>query len=120
MGDVLCVREFRNVLENAYVQLTADWIIGNKTYSEIAMIGLDSDNRLAFWSFTSDKKRSSGVQADVSDVHEKAIGFEAKMPAGVARMVYWPHEEEGFCWAVESKTKQGWNRFTEHHYVHWE
>ena len=53
----------------------------------------------------------------MTDVHPQAIGFEAEMPAGLARMVYWPHEEEGFNWVVESKTKQGWNRFTQHHYL---
>jgi hypothetical protein len=38
------------------------------------------------------------------------------MPAGTARMIYWPDEESGFHWAVESKVKKGWNRFTQHHY----
>jgi hypothetical protein len=38
------------------------------------------------------------------------------MPAGRARQLYWPDAEEGFYWAVESQTKKGWNRFTEHHY----
>ncbi|MFA5806109.1 MAG: hypothetical protein WC879_15840 [Melioribacteraceae bacterium] len=38
------------------------------------------------------------------------------MPADQARMIYWTDEQEGFHWAVESKTKKGWNRFTEHHY----
>jgi hypothetical protein len=47
----------------------------------------------------------------------RAIGFEAEMPAGLARMAYWPGDAEGFHWVVESKTKKGWNRFTEHHYV---
>jgi hypothetical protein len=35
-------------------------------------------------------------------------------------MVYWPDEGEGFHWVVESKTKKGWNRFTEHHYLPFE
>ena len=38
------------------------------------------------------------------------------MPAGLARMTFWPDETEGYRWAVESKTKKGWNRFTAHHY----
>ena len=71
---------------------------------------------MSFWSFTSDGKRSEGVIADVSDVHPEAIGFEAQMPAGLARTVYWPDQEGGFHWAVESRNKQGWHRFTEHHY----
>lgn len=117
MGEVVCVRELRKVLENTYVRLTADWTIGQKTYSELALIGIGPDKRIAFWSFTSDGKHSTGLHADVSDVHDEAIGFEAKMPAGLARMIYWPHEDSGFCWAVESQTRKGWNRFTEHHYV---
>lgn len=38
------------------------------------------------------------------------------MPTGRARMIYWPDEDGGFRWAVESKNKKGWHRFTEHHY----
>jgi hypothetical protein len=71
---------------------------------------------MGFWSFTSDGKSSRGRLADATDLHAKAIGFEAQMPAGLARMVYWPHEEGGVRWVVESKTKKGWNRFVEHHY----
>ena len=35
------------------------------------------------------------------------------MPAGLARMIYWPLETglPGFHFAVESKTLKGWNRF---------
>ena len=61
-------------------------------------------------SFTSDGKRSQGALADVTDVHPEAIGFGADMPAGRARMVYWPAEDGGFRWAVESGTKKGGNR----------
>lgn len=39
------------------------------------------------------------------------------MPAGRARMISWPDDERGFHWAVEAKTKKGWRRFTEHHYL---
>jgi hypothetical protein len=31
-------------------------------------------------------------------------------------MAYWPDGAGGFHWVVESRTKKGWNRFTEHHY----
>jgi hypothetical protein len=44
------------------------------------------------------------------------VAFEAQMPTGLARMVYWPAEEEGFYFAVESHTRAGWNRFMRHHY----
>ena len=38
------------------------------------------------------------------------------MAAGIARMADWPDEEDGFYWAVESRNKKGWKRFTQHHY----
>ncbi len=116
MGEVTCVRSFQKVLNDAYIQLNADWDYGKSGYKEIAFIGVDAEGKIKFWSFTSDKKQSSGSLADVSDLHSQAIGFEALMPAGLARMAYWPDEKEGFRWVVESKNKKGWNRFVEHHY----
>jgi hypothetical protein len=116
LGKVRCTRTFAPALGGKYVQLTAVWEFGKGKYEEIAMYGV-RDGALSFWSFTSDGKRSEGTIADGSDVHSQAIAFEAEMPAGRARMIYWPHEERGFCWAVESKTKKGWRRFTEHHYT---
>jgi hypothetical protein len=116
MGPVLCTRRFEKVLSGKYIQLTADWQFGDKNYREIAMIGVNSQGQVAFWSFTSDGKNSTGLLADVSDLHPEAIGFEAQMDAGLARMAYWPDGNSGFFWVVESKTKKGWNRFTEHHY----
>ena len=53
----------------------------------------------------------------MTGIHPDAIGFEAQMPAGPARMAYWPDAVEGFRWAVESKNKRGWKRFVEHHYT---
>ena len=82
---------------------------------ELAIIGVGDGGAVCFWSFTSDGKRSQGTAADVTDLHPEAVGFEADMPAGRARMAYWPHDD-GFKWVVESKTKSGWNRFTEHTY----
>jgi hypothetical protein len=91
-----------------------------KPYEERALIGVGKDGAVTFWSFTSDGKHSSGVVADVTDLHPSAIGFEAQMDAGLARMAYWPDEEaegEGFRWVVESMNKKkGWRRFTEHRY----
>ncbi len=116
MGKVVCVRTFTRVLDGAYVQLTADWEFAQGAYKEIALIGVGPDKRVNFWSFTSDKKQSQGAAADVTDIHPNAIGFEAQMPAGLARMAYWPDDDAGFHWVVESKTKKGWNRFTDHHY----
>ena len=117
MGPVICTRKFARVLDGAYIQLTAEWEYSNGSFKEISLIGVRPDRKLGFWSFTSDKKQSNGVLADVTDIHPQAIGFEAEMPAGLARMAYWPSDVEGFHWVVESKTKKGWNRFTEHHYA---
>lgn len=125
MGPLSCTRTLEPVLGGAYIQLTARWLFGdaakkrdgasNDGYQEIALIGVDSERQVAFWSFTSDGKQSRGVQADVSDLHPEAVGFEAQMPAGLARMACWP-EEGGFVWVVEAKNAKGWRRFTEHHY----
>ena len=117
MGPVRCKREYKKVLSGKYIQLIANWEFSNRTYDELAMIGVNRQKEICFWSFTSDGKQSEGKLADVTDFHPDAIGFEAQMPAGLARMLYWPDQDEGFHWAVESKTKKGWNRFVEHHYM---
>jgi hypothetical protein len=116
MGKVRCTRRFASALGGNYVQLVARWEFGNGVYEEIALYGV-KDGTLSFWSFTSDGKRSEGAIASASEIHAQAIAFEAEMPAGRARMIYWPDDEKGFHWAVEAKTKKGWSRFTEHHYV---
>lgn len=116
MGPIICTRRFTSELQGAYLQLTADWQMGKKLYQEQSMIGVNADGVICFWSFTSDGKHSTGMLADVTDIHPEAIGFEAQMPAGIARLAYWPDDKDGFYWVVESKTKKGWNRFTEHHY----
>jgi hypothetical protein len=115
MGPLKCTRTFKQVLGNKYIELTARWEFGKGAYVEHAIYGLN-DGVVSFWSFTSDGKRSEGYVADGKDVHPEAICFEAQMPAGLARMIYWPGEDGTVHWAVESKVKKGWNRFTEHHY----
>lgn len=120
MGATRCTRRFEYVLDDKFVQLQADWVIGDteaaKHYSERALFGPGDDGALNFWSFTSDGKRSTGVLTAAPDIHADAICFEAEMPAGRARQVYWPHPVAGFSWAVESQTQKGWNRFVEHCY----
>lgn len=117
MGLVICTRKFNRVLDGKFLRLEANWQIGrDKSYDEIAMIGVDRDKQITFWSFTSDGKNSHGVLAEVKDLHPLGIGFEAQMEAGLARMAYWPNEADGFHWVVESKTKKGWKRFIAHHY----
>lgn len=134
MGPLTCLRTY-TPFGDQYVRLEAEWIFGapkagaklseaqkaamkayaGKGYREVAFFGPNSKGDLAYWSFTSDGKKSEGVLADGSDVHPNAVCFEAQMPAGLARQVFWPNEN-GMCWAVESKTKKGWNRFSLHHY----
>lgn len=139
MGPLRCTRVFEPVLGGSFVQLTACWRFGaaaakrargraggeecadvqvgkSRDYQEIALIGAGDEGRVDFWSFTSDGKRSHGSVADVTDLHAEAIGFEAQMPAGLARMAYWPDGKDGFVWVVESKSAKGWRRFVEHHY----
>lgn len=115
MGKLKCTRSFEPILGSNYIKLIAKWEFANTAYEELAMIGLN-DGIISFWSFTSDGKKSQGHIADGTDIHPEAICFEAQMPAGIARMVYWPELMGGFNWVVESKTKKGWNRFTHHHY----
>ena len=117
MGRLKCTRTFAKMGgEGKWITLFADWDFGGKHYIEQAIYGPGDDGKLAFWSFTSDGKRSVGQIADGTDVHPEAICFEAQMPAGIARMVYWPGDNATVNWAVESKTKKGWNRFTSHNY----
>jgi hypothetical protein len=117
MGPVKCHRKFSTELSGKYIRLDAHWEYSRATYDEIAMIGVNRQKEICFWSFTSDGKQSEGKLADVSDIHPQAIGFEAQMPAGIGRMAYWPDEREGFHWVVEAKTQKGWNRFVQHHYL---
>ncbi len=117
MGHVKCTRTFAKHHGDKWIILDADWDFGGKHYKEHAVFGVDENGKLAFWSFTSDGKHSEGKLADGTDVHADAIAFEAQMPAGIARMVYWPGDDGNVKWAVESKTKKGWNRFTEHDYA---
>ena len=115
MGKLKCTRSFRQILGVKYIELNALWKFSKGTYEEMAVYGMNED-KLSFWSFTSDGKKSQGCLADGTDVHTDAICFEAKMPAGLARMIYWPGDGGCIHWAVESKVKKGWNRFTEHKY----
>ena len=112
-----CLRTFVKTLDNKYVKLKVTWFLENKTYEDLTLFGLNASKEICFWSFTSDGKNSIGKLTDVSDIHSEAIGFEAEMPAGIARQAYWPSENGGFYWVVESKTKKGWNRFVEQHFL---
>lgn len=116
LGAVKCTRTFSYFHREKWILLDAEWDFGGKFYKEHAIYGVDAGGDVAFWSFTSDGKRSRGVLSKAPDVHPEAIAFEAEMPAGLARMIYWPETEDTMHWAVESKTKKGWNRFTEHTY----
>lgn len=117
MGPVKCRRRLSKELSGKYIQLDANWEYSGGKYDEIAMIGVNREKEICFWSFTSDGKQSDGKLADVTDIHPDAIGFEAHMPSGLGRMAYWPDEGNGFHWVVEAMTKKGWNRFITHHYL---
>ena len=117
MGRVRCTRKFASLHGDKWVRLDAVWELGGgKRYVEHAVYGVDTNGSLKFWSFTSDGKRSEGALVEASDIHPEALAFEAEMPAGTARMVYWPEPDGSVSWVVESKTKKGWNRFTHHVY----
>jgi hypothetical protein len=115
-GQFRSVRQFTRILDGKYILLEARWEVPGNPYEEHAIYGVGHTGQIHSWSFTSDGKRSEGRLADVSDVHPQAIGFEAQMPAGLARMAYWPAENGGIHWAVESRSRKGWNRFQQHHY----
>ena len=112
-----CSRTLRE-FGKGWIELDARWDMGSRgTYREFAMFGAVADGLLGFRSYTNDGKQSEGHLADGADVHPEAIAFEAQMPAGLARMIYWPLEEgPGFCFAVESRNRKGWNRFLKHQY----
>ncbi len=120
MGPVKVSRSLSPILDGHCLELKVLWEFGpsgsGRGYEELAVIGVGDDKQVGFWSFTSDGKRSTGTIADVTDLHEEAVGFEAQMPAGLARMAYWPEEGGGFSWVVESKNAKGWKRFVHHHY----
>jgi hypothetical protein len=107
-----CTRSFR-AFGKGWIQFDAVWRMGEQgSYRETAFFG-PADKTLAFFSFTNDGKRSEGRLADAADVHADAVAFEAQMPAGLARMIYWPLDDgaPGFQFAVESRMQKGWNRF---------
>lgn len=112
-GPMVCIREFESVLGGKAVRMTARWEFPEFVYEELAVFSPLGEGAVGFWSFTSDGKRSKGRSADVSDLHPDAVGFEADMPAGVARQAWWPDGDDA-VFVVESRTKTGWNRFVEH------
>jgi hypothetical protein len=116
MGPLKCIRTFSKILGGNWILLEADWQFSGKSYKEHAIYGIDESGQVSFWSFTSDGKRSQGNLITADDIHPEAVAFEAQMPAGIARMVYWPTDDGSMNWVVESKTKKGWNRFTHHLY----
>lgn len=121
MGPVSCVREYSK-FGDGYVRLEAEWNFKTakdgapKVYREVCLFGPGTDGVLTFWSYTNDGKKSSGKLTAATDVHPDAVCFEAQMDAGLARQVFWPSEKGGMNWAVEARNRQGWNRFSLHHY----
>ncbi len=124
MGDFECVRTFREALGGKYVELRADWRFGDALkpgaapgYEDLTLFGPRDETGLGFWSFTSDGKRSEGWLSSAEDIHEKALCFEADMPAGRARQVYYPDPEGlGLRWLVQRQVKKGWSEIAAHLY----
>ena len=120
MGPVHCERRFERVLDGEWVRLSAHWRIGAgaqpKLYEELTVFG-PGPGGVEFWAFASDGKRSHGREVAAPDIHPQVLAFEAEVPAGLARMLYWPDAEGGWRWAVEARNKAGWKRFSEHHYL---
>ncbi len=121
MGPTEVTRTFSPTLGGKYIELKVRWSFAapkgtkpREAYEETCLFGPHKEHGLAFWSFTSDGKKSTGHLADGTDIHPQALCFEAQMDAGLARQTYWPGEDGTIKWAVESKTKKGWNRFVEH------
>lgn len=92
-----------------------EWRIGKLRYEGIARNGGQRGGPPCSWSFTSDGKNRKGRLVQVSEVHPLAFGIEAKLPAGIGRMIYGPAKWDGFHWVAEAKTRQGWRWLTEHH-----
>src|ERR1700677_2464823 len=73
MGPVKVSRSLESVLDGHYLELKVLWEFGpsgsGKGYRETALIGVNDDKEVGFWSFTSDGKRSVGTIADVTDLH---------------------------------------------------
>jgi len=116
-GPMVCTRRFHHTLGKKYVQLGAVWQFTDSSYEETALFGVGPTGDLEFWSFTSDGKQSQGRLADVTDLHPQAVGFEADMPAGLARQAYFPDDEGGIRFIVEARTKKGWSRMVDHLYL---
>jgi hypothetical protein len=112
-----CVRRFQR-FGKSWIQLESVWELGSYgVYREVAFYGPAEGEAkpavLGFFSFTNDGKRSQGRIGDGSEVHPQAVAFEARMPQGLARSIYWPADdgEGGFNFAVESRNAKGWKRF---------
>ena len=115
-GMTFTVTRVFEPMGKGWVRLEAVWNLPQGAYVDTTLFGPGDDGTLGFFSFTSDGKRSVGRKADATDVHPQALAFEARMPGGLARMVWFPAEEgEGFRFAVENRTKKGWNRFVLQH-----
>jgi len=86
MGKHRCTREYRSILAGNYVEMTSTWDLTGESYEELAVFGVDRDDRkLKFWSFTSDGKRTVGTEVAVAEAPAGTLAFEADMHAGKGR-----------------------------------
>ncbi len=95
--------------------LDAEWDFGGKFYKEHAIYGVDAGGDVAFWSFTSDGKRSRGVlqRAGCPPRSHRLRGRNASRPCPNDLLA---RNRRHYALGRKSKTKKGWNRFTEHTY----
>jgi hypothetical protein len=114
MGPYTCERQLTPILEGKFVQMLVRWTVGTKRHEELCMFGV-KDERLQFWSFTSDGKSSTGISVIADELPDGTLVFEAAMPAGQARVSYQPDGEQ-FRFVVESRGKKGWRRFLEQNF----
>jgi len=115
LGPLVCERTFETLLGGKYVQLRAVWRFDSRDpYEDLTLFGPHADASLGFWSFTSDGKRSERWLSEATEIHEKALCFEADMPAGRARQIYFPDADGGVRWLAQSRTKKGWNELAAH------
>ena len=111
-----CERELRASADGGFVVMTARWGGMATPYEEVAVIRFDAEGRISLSSFTTGGGQSQGQEGDAAGLEAGALVIEARMPAGMARSVYWSAEPGTFDLAVESEAPGGWNRFMQHRY----
>ncbi|MEO1027556.1 MAG: hypothetical protein AAFX02_00725 [Pseudomonadota bacterium] len=120
LGTLICTRQFVPILGGHYVRLEANWQYDDPKrddYTELCIFGSGRDKALGFESFINDGSRSYGFATTATDAYSDAVAFQAEMPHGISRQIYWPETDGVWKWRVERKVKSGWNQIIEHTYT---